>query len=237
MLILDEPTAGLDPKQIIETRDLIHSLAGDHTIILSTHILSEVEHSCERVIIIAKGKLVATDSVANLTSRLRGSETVAVEVESNGGRSATGRRAAAPGTGGRASAAWSPRSPGTAATRSKSKACKAARSGRNWRRRSSASGWSLTELRAVGLSLEEIFLQLTAAKPDKKDDKGGRRRPIAGNRGVEMRNTLIICRKELKGYFASPIAYLLMAFFALIFGFFFYSATRFPGGPGLAAPR
>src|SRR6476646_1679544 len=85
VLILDEPTAGLDPKQIIETRDLIHQLAGEHTIILSTHILSEVEHSCDRVIIIAKGKLVATDSVSNLTSRLRGSELVALEVESNGG--------------------------------------------------------------------------------------------------------------------------------------------------------
>src|SRR6185437_3793381 len=80
VLILDEPTAGLDPKQINETRDLIKSLAGDHTIVLSTHILPEVEQTCERVIIIAKGKLVATDSVANLTSRLRGAETVAVEV-------------------------------------------------------------------------------------------------------------------------------------------------------------
>src|SRR5689334_19457310 len=69
VLILDEPTAGLDPKQIIETRDLIHQLAGEHTIILSTHILSEVEHSCDRVVIINKGKLVATDSVSNLTSR------------------------------------------------------------------------------------------------------------------------------------------------------------------------
>src|SRR5213076_2852808 len=69
VLIPDEPTAGLDPKQIIETRDLIRSLAGDHTIILSTHILPEVEQTCERVIIINKGKLVATDSVNNLQSR------------------------------------------------------------------------------------------------------------------------------------------------------------------------
>ena len=68
VLILDEPTAGLDPKQINETRDLIKSLAGDHTIILSTHILPEVEQTCEQVIIINKGKLVATDSVRNLQS-------------------------------------------------------------------------------------------------------------------------------------------------------------------------
>ena len=77
VLILDEPTAGLDPHQIIETRDLIKGLAGDHTIILSTHILPfEVEQVCERVGIIAKGMLVATDTVHNLTSRLRGAETV-----------------------------------------------------------------------------------------------------------------------------------------------------------------
>src|SRR5438128_2221872 len=86
VLILDEPTSGLDPKQIIETRQLIRSLAGDHTIILSTHILSEIEHSCDKVIIISKGKLVATDTVANLTNRMRGSEAVLVELGADSGR-------------------------------------------------------------------------------------------------------------------------------------------------------
>src|SRR3979411_2123859 len=81
VLILDEPTSGLDPKQINDTRELIKSLAGDHTIILSTHILPEVEQTCEQVIIINKGKLVATDSVSNLQNRARGAETVLVEVE------------------------------------------------------------------------------------------------------------------------------------------------------------
>src|SRR5450631_861513 len=85
VLILDEPTSGLDPKQIIEIRELLKSLSGEHTIILSTHILSEVEHSCERVIIINQGKLVAIDSVANLTNRLRGQEQVAIEVEAASG--------------------------------------------------------------------------------------------------------------------------------------------------------
>src|SRR5438309_4357610 len=65
VLILDEPTSGLDPKQINETRDLIKGLAGDHTIILSTHILPEVEQTCEQVVIINNGKIVATDSVRN----------------------------------------------------------------------------------------------------------------------------------------------------------------------------
>ncbi len=80
VLILDEPTSGLDPKQISETRELISSLAGDHTIILSTHILSEIEHSCSKVIIISRGKVVATDTVKNLNNRMRGAEAVIVEV-------------------------------------------------------------------------------------------------------------------------------------------------------------
>ena len=67
VLILDEPTAGLDPKQIIETRQLIKELAGDHTIILSTHILPEVAQTCQRVVIINKGKVVAVDTPDNLT--------------------------------------------------------------------------------------------------------------------------------------------------------------------------
>src|SRR6266513_1465645 len=85
VFILDEPSAGLDPKQINETRDLIKSLAGDHTIILSTHILPEVEQTCQQVIIISKGKLVATDSVSNLRGRARGAESLLVEVASRDG--------------------------------------------------------------------------------------------------------------------------------------------------------
>src|SRR5205823_12837322 len=79
-LIIDAPTADRDPKQINETRDLIKSLAGDHTIILSTHILPEVEQTCEQVVIINKGKIVATDSVRNLRTRARGGESVIIEV-------------------------------------------------------------------------------------------------------------------------------------------------------------
>src|SRR5213078_411766 len=81
VLILDEPTAGLDPKQIIETRELIKGLAGDHTIILSTHILPEVSQTCQRVVIINKGRVVAVDTPDNLTARLRGSETMYVQVD------------------------------------------------------------------------------------------------------------------------------------------------------------
>ena len=84
VLILDEPTAGLDPKQIIETRQLIKELAGTHTIILSTHILPEVSQTCERVVIINKGRMVAVDTPGNLTAKLRGSETMYVQVDARG---------------------------------------------------------------------------------------------------------------------------------------------------------
>ena len=70
ILILDEPTVGLDPKQIIEIRELIKSLAGDHTVILSSHILPEVTATCQRIIVINKGKIVAQDSLEGLTAHL-----------------------------------------------------------------------------------------------------------------------------------------------------------------------
>lgn len=80
VLILDEPTVGLDPKQIIEVRELIKDLGSEHTIILSTHILPEVSMTCERVIIINNGRIVAVDTPSNLTSQLSGGERVEVEV-------------------------------------------------------------------------------------------------------------------------------------------------------------
>jgi len=80
VLILDEPTAGLDPKQIIETRELIKSLGGDHTIILSTHILPEVSMTCGRVVIINKGRVVAEDTPNNLMRRLQGAGALRLEV-------------------------------------------------------------------------------------------------------------------------------------------------------------
>jgi len=80
VLILDEPTVGLDPKQIIEVRELIKRLGGMHTIILSTHILPEVSMTCHRVVIINKGRIVAIDTPENLTSQLRGGERIELEV-------------------------------------------------------------------------------------------------------------------------------------------------------------
>ncbi|MEM1252263.1 MAG: ABC transporter ATP-binding protein [Cyanobacteria bacterium P01_H01_bin.21] len=83
VIILDEPTVGLDPKQIIDVRNLIKSLAGEHTIILSTHILPEVSMTCDRISIINSGRIVATDTPENLTARLAGQLGYAIEVAGN----------------------------------------------------------------------------------------------------------------------------------------------------------
>lgn len=82
VLILDEPTVGLDPKQVSEIRDLIQDLKGHHTIILSTHILPEVQATCERIIIINKGQIVAQDSLANLTNARKAHQVIHLKVRS-----------------------------------------------------------------------------------------------------------------------------------------------------------
>ena len=81
IVILDEPTVGLDPKQIIEIRQLIKGLSGEHTVILSSHILPEIEQTCERVVIINEGQVVAEDTVQNLTNRMRGVQRIILQVE------------------------------------------------------------------------------------------------------------------------------------------------------------
>jgi len=90
ILILDEPTIGLDPIQIVEIRNLIKSFGGDHTVILSTHILPEVDMTCERVIIINDGKVVAEDSTENLRQNLRHSDELIVEFRGNSSKIRSG---------------------------------------------------------------------------------------------------------------------------------------------------
>ena len=166
VLILDEPTSGLDPQQIIETRDLIKGLAGDHTIILSTHILPEVEQTCEQVIIIARGKLVAKDTVENLTSRLRGAETVAVEVLAHEGTSLSAGTVQQKLEQVSGVSRVIPRDSreGRLAFMVESQQGQHIRP--ELARAIVESGWSLNELHSVGLSLEEIFLELTGAPKD-----------------------------------------------------------------------
>jgi len=167
VLILDEPTSGLDPKQIIETRELIRSLAGDHTIILSTHILSEVEHSCERVIIINQGKLVAQDTVTNLTNRLRGSESVAVEVAAaNGNLNQAEVRQRLEQVAGVSRVVLKDTKDSHCAFEVESMQGRSIRA--ELARAVVTAGWDLNELRPVGFSLEDIFLQLTASEKAEK---------------------------------------------------------------------
>jgi ABC-2 type transport system ATP-binding protein len=155
VLILDEPTAGLDPKQIIETRKLIKELGGDHTIVLSTHILPEVSQTCQRVVIINKGHVVAVDTPDNLTSRLRGSETLYVQLDARGADAAAAL-SSVPGV----------RRVAPSDVRGDAVAFEVdSESGRDVRRELAAAvvnrGWGLLELRPMRLSLEEIFLHLT----------------------------------------------------------------------------
>lgn len=81
IIILDEPTVGLDPKQIIEIRDLIKKLGESHTVILSSHILTEISAVCDHVFIISKGKLVASDSTENLLERMTGNQQISLLVK------------------------------------------------------------------------------------------------------------------------------------------------------------
>ncbi len=156
VLILDEPTAGLDPKQIIETRELVKGLAGDHTIILSTHILPEVSQTCQRVVIINKGKVVAVDTPANLTSRLRGSETMYVQVD--GGAEPQIEQALG-SIEGVTRVAAADRHDGAVGYEVESTRGRDVR--RELARAVIAGGWGLLELRPVRMSLEDIFLSLT----------------------------------------------------------------------------
>jgi ABC-2 type transport system ATP-binding protein len=163
VLILDEPTAGLDPKQIIETRDLIRGLAGDHTIILSTHILPEVEQTCEQVIIINKGKLVATDSVHNLQNRARGAESVTLEVEGrNGALDSQAVQHRLETVNGVSRVLLKDSQPTRSVFEVESLKDRFIRG--DLARAVVESGWNLNELHAASMSLEEVFLQLTGGE-------------------------------------------------------------------------
>jgi len=155
VLVLDEPTAGLDPKQIIETRQLIKELAGNHTIILSTHILPEVAQTCQRVVIITKGKVVAVDTPDNLTHRLSGAETMYVQVDAADADATSAFQTVA----GVTRVGICDRHGAAVGYEVESSR------GHDIRRDLAAAvvakGWGLLELRPLRMSLEEIFLQVT----------------------------------------------------------------------------
>jgi len=159
VLILDEPTVGLDPRQIIEVRELIKNLAHEHTVILSTHILPEVSMICDRVVIINEGRLVAVDTPENLTARLKGSEAIRLEIEGPSDEIINVLQTI---------------------PEIHSVICTAARNGgisefsigsnlgTDIRRELAATivknGWGLLEMKMENLSLEDIFLKLTTSE-------------------------------------------------------------------------
>ncbi len=155
VLILDEPTAGLDPKQIIETRELIRGLAGTHTVILSTHILPEVSMTCGRVVIINKGRVVAEDTPQNLTRRLRGAGSLRVEAQGD----EAGLVAAAKAVPGVLSVQQHGVHDGIVSLEVESESGKDVRA--ELARAVVTKGYGLVGLQQMGMSLEEIFLQLT----------------------------------------------------------------------------
>ncbi len=167
VLILDEPTSGLDPQQISETRELIASLAGDHTILLSTHILAEVEHTCSNVIIIDKGVIKATDTVKNLLRRMRGQEVIVLEVRAEGLDAADVRQRIEqlPGA---ARVMVHDSEPGRAVLEVETLEGSSIRG--DLARAIVHAGWNLEEMRATATSLEDVFLQLTASEKAKSPD-------------------------------------------------------------------
>jgi len=151
VLILDEPTIGLDPAQVVEMRSVIREIGKDRTVLLSTHILSEAQQICDRVLIINKGKIVTEDTPENLQSRLVGAQRVVLRVRGDSDGLSTkiskvkGVRAVEAKSDGSVEFEFA------AGEDSRPQVAKAVVQG----------GFDLLEMRPVGLSLEEIFLELT----------------------------------------------------------------------------
>lgn len=161
VLILDEPTIGLDPAKIIDVRELIREIGKERTVLLSTHILSEAQQVCDRVLIINKGKIVAEDSPEQLQARLTGAQRVALRVAGD----ADGLKTfveSIPGVnrvyqGAEHDSLEFETAPGQDARPEVARALV-------------SQGYDLLEMRPVGMSLEEIFLKLTRDEPFPLDE-------------------------------------------------------------------
>ena len=156
VLVLDEPTIGIDPIQVVETRQLIKNLGGEHTLIVSTHILPEVSMICERVVIIHEGEIVAIDRPETLASTMRGMEQIQIEVRGPQRDVARVLRDVEGVTDVERSAGDT-----TGVSRFKVEAPP----GTDVRAQIAVEivngGWDLLRLESIGMSLEEIFLRLT----------------------------------------------------------------------------
>ena len=158
VLILDEPTIGLDPKQIHEVRELVKDLAGQHTVVLSTHILPEVEQTCHRVIIIDRGKIVAVDTPQNLRLQLQGAERVSIEVQGPASEIIS-KLKAMPGV---VNVQKIAENDSRHRFQVEGELRKDIRS--DLARTIVQNGWGLYELQSATMSLEDIFLKLTTAE-------------------------------------------------------------------------
>jgi ABC-2 type transport system ATP-binding protein len=158
VLILDEPTIGLDPGQVVEVRELIREIGKERTVLLSTHLLHEAQNICDRVLIINKGKIVAEDTTENLQARLIGAERVVVRVRGESDELADTIKGVK----------------GVREVETKEDGAVEFEfaSGKDLRpevaKKIISSGYDLLELRPLGMSLEEIFLELTGSDSKKK---------------------------------------------------------------------
>lgn len=157
VLILDEPTSGLDPEQVADMRTLIRGLRGERTVILSTHILPEIEATCDRVLIINRGRILAVDTPANLNQQLRRTSQVYIELAGPWDAVATALQAVS----------GVERIERDLSAPAGTVACTVTTAADRDLRQTlaatiAAHGWGLNELRPVLLSLEDIFLSLVA---------------------------------------------------------------------------
>ncbi|MBM3493574.1 MAG: ATP-binding cassette domain-containing protein [Armatimonadetes bacterium] len=159
LLILDEPTVGLDPRQIVEVRELIRGLRGSHTVILSTHILPEVQVVCDRVVIINGGRIAAIDTPEALTARLQRTHEIRVEVRgprkevADALRKIAGARSVADEEVGEGVHRFTVDADPDKDLREAAAALIVQR------------GWGLREMASVAMSLEDVYIQLTTAEP------------------------------------------------------------------------
>jgi ABC-2 type transport system ATP-binding protein len=162
VLILDEPTIGLDPVQIIEVRDLIRELGKERTVLLSTHILSEAQQVCDRVLIINQGRLVAEDTPANLQAQLAGADRILIKAPTDAATLTQLLRAV-------------PDVKGIRPTGSEGAVELDGTPGKDLRpilaRKIIEAGHDLLELRPAGVSLESVFLQLTKDEQETSGDE------------------------------------------------------------------
>jgi ABC-2 type transport system ATP-binding protein len=221
-LILDEPTVGLDPKQIIEIRDLIKSLAGSHSVILSTHILPEATAVCQRVVIISGGRIVAEDTPDQLSARLRHSEKISVTIKTPPDNCLTKLQSISGILN-----VFQGQSAGTFLLE-----CALGQDKRDEVARFIiANQWGLLELRTISMTLEDVFLQLTRHEEGmtpQTDQLSSEANYHKATQGTRPHDSVWPCQRTAR-LLCPPVVYVVGAIFLLIFGFLSYLYVVYAG--------